>query len=53
MYKCGLTGHSGILGSEIKKGVISNGENIDINNFTNGLYFLKLDKGSTIKFIKK
>ena len=41
------------LGSEIKKGVISKGENININNFTNGLYFLKLDKGSTIKFIKK
>ena len=41
------------LGSEIKKGAISKGENIDINNFTNGLYFLKLDKGSTIKFIKE
>ena len=41
------------LGSEIKKGVISEGENININNFTNGLYFLKLNKGSTIKFIKK
>ena len=41
------------LGSEIKKGAISKGENIDINNFTDGLYFLKLDKGSLIKFIKK
>jgi sugar lactone lactonase YvrE len=41
------------LGSEIKKGVISEGENISINNFSNGLYFLKLDKGNTIKFIKK
>lgn len=58
IYISGLSKHKNYciyntLGSEIKKGVISKGENIDINNFSNGLYFLKLDKGSTIKFIKK
>jgi len=42
-----------ILGTEIKKGIISNQENIDIKSFTNGLYFLKLDNGNTIKFIKE
>ena len=42
-----------ILGAEIKKGVISNNEKINIRNFTNGLYFLKFDNGNTFKFIKK
>lgn len=42
-----------ILGTEIKKGVISNNEQIDIRELTNGLYFLKFDNGNSIKFIKK
>lgn len=42
-----------ILGTEIKKGVISNNEQIDIKDFTNGLYFLKFENGKTIKFIKE
>jgi hypothetical protein len=42
-----------ILGTKIKKGVVSNNEQIDIRNFTNGLYFLKFKNGNTIKFIKE
>jgi len=42
-----------ISGSEIKNGIVSNNEQIDIRNFSNGLYFLKFDNGNTIKFIKK
>ena len=42
-----------ILGVEIKKGFMSNNEQIDIINFPNGLYFLKFVNGNTIKFIKE
>ncbi len=42
-----------ILGTEIKKGVISNNEQIDIRGFMNGLYFLKFENGNTIKFLKE
>ena len=42
-----------VIGVEVKKGLTSNNEQIDIRDFTNGLYFLKLDIGSTIKFIKE
>lgn len=42
-----------ILGAEIKNGTISNNEQIDIRDFTNGLYFLKFDNGNSIKFIKQ
>ena len=42
-----------ILGTEINKGVISNNEQIDIRDFTNGLYFLKFENGNTLKFFKK
>lgn len=41
------------LGVEITRGLISNNEQIDIRNFTNGIYFLKFENGNTIKFIKK
>jgi len=41
------------LGQEVKKGVVSNQEEINIKNFANGLYFMKFDDGNTIKFIKK
>jgi hypothetical protein len=41
-----------ILGSEIENGIISNNEQIDIRNFTNGLYFLTFENGIRIKFIK-
>ena len=39
------------LGQEILKGVNKN-EKIDIRNLTNGLYLLKFDNGTTLKFIK-
>ena len=42
-----------IFGAEIKYGIISNNEQINIENFTSGLYFLKFDNGNTIKFSKK
>ena len=42
-----------ILGAEVKKGSISNQEKIDIRNFTNGLYLLKLENGNTSKFVKE
>ena len=42
-----------ILGEEIFKGIVSNNENIDIQNLTKGLYFIKFDYGITLKFIKK
>ena len=41
------------LGKKIKNGIISNNEQIDIKGFTNGLYFLKFDNGTTFKFIKE
>lgn len=42
-----------IMGSELSKGNISDNEEIEIKNFTNGLYFLKFDNGYTLKFIKE
>ena len=41
-----------ITGSELKSGIISENDLIDIQNLTNGLYFLKFEKGNTLKFIK-
>ena len=42
-----------ILGSEIKKGTVSNEEKIDTQNLNGGLYFMKFDNGNTLKFTKK
>lgn len=42
-----------ILGIEVKKGNVSNQEKINVRDFTSGLYFLKFDKGYSIKFIKE
>ena len=42
-----------VLGAEIKRGIALNNEQIDIRNFTNGLYFLMFYNGNIIKFIKK
>lgn len=42
-----------VLGTEIKSGIVSNNEQIDIRNFTKGVYFLKFDNANTIKFIKR
>lgn len=42
-----------MLGEVIKNGTISENHKIDIRDFTIGLYFLKLRKKSTIKFLKE
>jgi hypothetical protein len=42
-----------ILGSEIYSEILSNNEKINIQNLTNGLYFLKFENGNIVKFIKK
>jgi len=42
-----------ITGAIILKGTTANNQNINIQNLTSGLYFLKLDNGNTLKFIKK
>ncbi|MBT4679308.1 T9SS type A sorting domain-containing protein [Flavobacteriaceae bacterium] len=42
-----------ILGSEIKRGSVSNNETIDIRNLNSGVYFLKFDNGTTKKIVKK
>ncbi len=42
-----------ILGKEIRNSTISANEKINTKNMSNGLYFLKFDNGSTIKFIKE
>lgn len=41
------------LGQEIKKGIVLENKKINIQNLTNGIYFLKFDNGNPIKFIKK
>lgn len=42
-----------VLGSEMKTGIIGDKMKINIQSLTNGLYFLKLENGKSIKFIKK
>lgn len=42
-----------ILGKQVKDGSISNQEEVQIKNLNSGLYFLRLDNGNTIKFIKE
>ena len=41
------------LGQVVKKGIISENEKINIQNLTNGFYFLKFQNGNVIKFIKE
>lgn len=41
-----------VMGKHIAKGKISNNNQIAIEKFSDGLYFLKLENGHTIKFIK-
>lgn len=42
-----------ILGAKIKNGTISENDQIDIRDFTTGLYFLKLRDNLIIKFLKE
>lgn len=41
------------LGTKVQAGRVSKNEKIDIQNCTTGIYFLKLENGETIKFLKK
>lgn len=41
------------LGTEVNNGFIFEKEKIDIQNLTNGLYFLRFEDGVTMKFIKE
>ncbi len=41
------------IGQEIKTGTIKEREEIDIEKLKNGLYFLKLENGNTLKFVKQ
>ncbi|WP_452225995.1 T9SS type A sorting domain-containing protein [Lacinutrix cladophorae] len=41
------------LGQEVKKGSVTNNTKMDIQNLNIGLYFLKFEKGETIKFLKE
>lgn len=42
-----------VLGTQVRNGVFTNNDQIDIRNFANGLYYLKFENGNTIKFIKE
>ncbi|MBS2214044.1 T9SS type A sorting domain-containing protein [Carboxylicivirga mesophila] len=42
-----------ILGKELKNGIISQGEKINVSDLNKGLYVIKLDNNKTINFIKK
>ncbi|MGJ8594054.1 MAG: T9SS type A sorting domain-containing protein [Aquaticitalea sp.] len=42
-----------VLGAKVKSGFISQNEKVDVRNLSNGLYFLKLNDGNTLKFYKK
>lgn len=41
-----------LFGQFIQEGTLSSAQILDINNYSNGLYILKLNSGNTIKFIK-
>ncbi|ALJ06822.1 ubiquitin [Pseudalgibacter alginicilyticus] len=42
-----------VLGIKIYSGMLNSNQKINISNFSNGVYFLKLENENTIKFIKK
>jgi hypothetical protein len=42
-----------LIGSKITGGVVSNNEKIDVKNYKNGVYFIKLKTGQIIRFVKK
>ena len=41
------------IGQKVRIGTVVENEKIDIHNLTNGIYFLKLEKTNSIKFIKE
>lgn len=42
-----------LLGSEVRKGTVSQNQRIDIQNITSGLYFIRLQNGTSIRFAKQ
>jgi hypothetical protein len=42
-----------VLGAKIKEGTIEQNEFINIQNFSKGLYIIRLNNGNSLKFIKK
>ncbi len=42
-----------ILGKVVASGTIANQQQIDVSNLTNGMYFIKLESGKELKFIKE
>ena len=42
-----------LAGNITKRGTIGNQGNINIQSFTNGVYFLKFENGSALKFVKE
>ena len=42
-----------VLGAKIMKGTLSVNAKIEIEQLTNGVYFLKINNGTTLRFIKK
>ena len=42
-----------VLGNKVGSGAIFDNKKIEVANLSNGIYFLKLEKGNTIKFIKE
>jgi len=41
------------IGQKVRKGIIVKNKIIDIQNLTNGIYFLKFERGNTLKFKKE
>ncbi|MBF8150743.1 T9SS type A sorting domain-containing protein [Winogradskyella sp. F6397] len=42
-----------VLGEEVRSGLVSENDQIEVGNLESGLYFLKLESGNTMKFMKK
>lgn len=42
-----------VIGAEVKKGIVLDNGKIEIKDFTNGIYFLKIQNGNAVKFIKE
>jgi hypothetical protein len=42
-----------VIGAQVKSGVVNNDQPIQIDELTPGMYFLKIDSGNTVKFIKR
>jgi hypothetical protein len=41
-----------VLGKEVSSGIMIDNENINVENLTSGVYFLKLKNTNVLKFIK-